>query len=237
MISLGQRQQRDLVLFSPSNCAKYSHKIRTIKDVLTLPSKTLGQFKAEYGRDWVIGYISMWLIELNDTSNVKQKMHDAQIEFTAERIYESYSLRVTDLTLFFRNIKSGVYGSYYENLSQEKILEWLAKYFDLRCEMAEMYSNNYEGFSLSKDGIHPDIAAKMFEGVGDNEVEFNHEKNGLGKRKKGVITKDLTKEIKSTSTKDLRSYLANNDVKSKNFDELITKLIETELDKRNTLKK
>jgi len=118
-----------LVLLSPKNCNANSHKIKTIKDAILLPSKSLTQLKNDYGKDWVIGYISMWLLDLNDNSNVKQKMNGTQIEFTAERIYDTYFIKVTDLTLFFRNIKEGKYGGYYENMSQEKIMEWMRIYF------------------------------------------------------------------------------------------------------------
>lgn len=233
MTNLEERQRKDLVLYSPSNCAKYSGKIKTISDVFKLKSKSLGDFKREYGKNWVIGYVSMWLIELNDSSNVKNKMSDAQIEFTAQRIYETYSLKVTDLTLFFRNVKEGVYGQFYENLSQEKIMEWLRIYYDLRCEYGQMQAQGkHDEFSLTKDPIHPDVAKEMFKGVGEKEVVYNHEVDGMGSRIKNVISVNLPKKIKSYSTEELREYLITNDVSSKNYDEAIYKLIEKELDLR-----
>lgn len=160
-----------------------------MKDAINTPSKTLGEFKRAYGKDWVIGYLSMWLIELNDNANVKMKMTDGQMEDTAERIYDTYSLKVTDLTLFFRNVKDGVYGPFYENLSRDKIMQWLAMYFDERCEMAEMTnSRNHEKFSLVKDPINPEVAKKMFEGVGEEKVDsVQYEKNTIGKRLKESI--------------------------------------------------
>lgn len=235
---LEERQRKDLVLYSPINCFKHSHKIRTVKDVLNLPSKSLGEFKRNYGRDWVIGYISMWLIDLNDSTNVKTRMSDVQIEFTAERIFDSYSLRVTDLTLFFRNIKEGVYGQFYENLGQEKILEWLRKYFDLRCEYAEMLSDrDKKSFEDSIKSLPKETIDKIFEGVGEDKIEHDHEKNGLGKRINKVITKDLLTTIKSEKTELLKEYLINNDINYKTYDETIYKLIETELDLRNKITK
>ncbi len=245
-MSLEQRRLKDLALFSPSNCEKHSHKIRTLKDVLTLPSKSLGDFKRAYGKDWVIGYISMWLLNLNDNSNVKNKMGDAQIDFTAERIFETYSLKVTDLTLFFRNVKEGVYGQYYENLSQEKIMEWLREYFDLRCEYAAMYSGDqHEKISLTKDKINPEVAKKMFEGVGEEKVMHDHESNGLGNRTKRQIKKanvitqrtDFLNQMfisaKSMTDKQLKDYLVSQDVNSDNYDQNVIEMIERELDLRN----
>lgn len=205
-----------------------------MKDAINLPSKTLGDFKRLYGKDWVVAYLNMWLIDLNDSSGVKNPMNDVQIEFTSERIYESYSLKVTDLTLFFRNIKEGVYGSFYENLSQEKIMGWLKEYFDLRCEYAQMSSQSRnDGYSVTKDKVHPDVVKKMFEGVGEEPVEFDHEKNGIGNRRKQVVTKDLITEIKAKTLKELQAYLINNDAKKEHYNEYIYTLVETEIDIRN----
>lgn len=240
-MTLEQRQQSDLVLYSPSNCAKHSSKIRTVADVFKLPSKSLGDFKRKYGKDWVIGYVSMWLIELNDNSNVKQKMTDAQMEFTAIRIYETYSLKVTDLTLFFRNIKEGVYGQYYENLGQEKIMDWLSKYYDLRCEYAQMQSQSgkKDAFENLKEN-HSEEELKegleiMFKGVGEEKVEHNHEKKGLGSKLKKVLIVDLPKKIKSQTTNELREYLLNNDSSSQTYDQFIYNLVEKEIDIRNKI--
>lgn len=233
-MTLEERQRKDLVLYSPSSCAKVSHKLKTIKDVFNLPAPSLGDFKRAYGKDWVVGYISMWLIELNDNSNVKNKMNDAQMEFTATRIFETYSLKVTDLTLFFRNVKEGVYGQFYESLSQEKIMEWLSQYYDLRCEYGQMQSQgNQTNFSLTKDSLSPEVVKEMFKGVGDEKVEYNHESNGIGSRIKNVLSVELPTKIKSYTTKELREYLANNDFTSKTYDEVVYRLIESEIDLRN----
>lgn len=231
---LSNKRKKALVVYSPQNCNKYSHKIKTISDIFKLPSKTLGEFKRELGRDWVIAYLEMWLIELNDSSNVKTKMSSSQIQFTAERIYESYSLKITDLTLFFRNIKEGVYGQFYETLGTEKIMEWLRVYYDLRCEYGQMQAQSKKnGFSLSKDKVDLEVLKKMFNGVGDVEVNHNHEKNGIGTRVKRVLTVDLPKKIKSYKTKELIEYLTIHDYNSNTYDEAIYKLIESEIDLRN----
>lgn len=176
----------------------------------------------------------MWLIELNDDSNVKNKMTDAQMEFTAMRIYETYSLKVTDLTLFFRNIKEGVYGQFYENLSREKIMEWLAEYFKIRCEYGEMQSQcNHENFSILKDKINKDLIDKMFEGIGEEKINHDNKENRLGTRINKTITINLITKIKSETTEFLKNYLIKNSYGSKTYDETIYNLIETELDIRN----
>lgn len=223
-----------MVLYNPLNCYKHSSKLRTIKDAINSKSKTLGALNNAYGRDWTIAYINLWLIDLNDNSNVKMRMSDTQIEMTSERILDSYSLKIADITLFFRNVKDGVYGAYYENLGREKIMGWLKIYFDERCEMAQIISStSHEVFSSSKDKMNPDVLKEMFKGVGDEEVEFKQEKRGLGKRLKETVISDLPLKIKTTTTKELKDYLINNDYNSKTYSEVVYKLVEKEIDLRN----
>ena len=247
LTSIEQRQRKDLALYSPQSCYSHSSKIRTVKDIFKLPSKTLGEFKRSYGKDWVIGYVAMWLIELNDNASVKNRMSEAQIEFTAERIYETYSLKITDLTLFFRNVKEGVYGPYYENLSQDKIMQWLSEYWDLRCEYAELENQGRkENFSLSKDKINPEVIEKMFEGVGEEEVVFDSEGTGIGSRMKQTfsipagynspvqdrkIYLNLLKETcKKASTTDLIAGIKNLQETEKEPDAIA--VMQVELEKR-----
>lgn len=232
------------MLYSPTNCAKHGYKIRTVKDIFKLPSKTLGEFKREFGKDWVVAYVEMWLIELNDSANIKNKMNPAQMEFTAERIYESYSLKVTDLTLFFRNIKEGVYGPYYENLSQDKIMAWLKEYYDLRCEYAAMYAGSeHEKFSATKDKMNTEVMQKMFEGVGENKEEnirsLYTDSSTIGKRLKKQLDKEIDGKMTEAlaiilhhSIDELKEYLIKNDSSSEDYNEKVYALVEQELDRR-----
>lgn len=230
-----------MVLLSPNNCERHSYKLKTVKDAITLPSKTLGELCKSYGKEWIIGYISLWLIDLNDNANVKVKMNDTQIEFTSKRIYETYSLKITDLTLFFRNVKEGKYGIYYENLSQEKIMQWIALYFDERCECAQMHSqSSHEKFSLMKDKICPEVANKMADIVKNlDKAEHDHEKSGTGKRLKKAVVKNriqflngMTLEIKKMDESQLKEYLLSCDIKSKDYDQELYEMVERELDRR-----
>ena len=146
---------------------------------------------SEFDKDWIIGLVSMWLIELNDSSNVKNKMSDSQIEFTADRIFDSYSLRITDLVLFFKNVKAGAYGDYYEKLSSEKILQWISKYYDERCTMAENYSGiEHEKVNINTTKVHPKVYEAMFKGIGKEKVDYRIDyKNGIGTRFKKSMEK------------------------------------------------
>lgn len=226
-----------MVLNSPKKCFENAFKIRTVKDAINLPSKTLGYFNKQYGREWTIGYVSTWLIDLNDNANVKQRMNDNQIEFTAERILDLFPLKITDITLFFRNIKEGAYGQYYESLGQEKILSWLHYYWDDRCNTAELLSQSgHDKFSMTKDPIHPEVAKELFKDVGKEKVEFNNHKRGIGYRSKEQISKTMILAIKDKTDEELKNYIVNHDYNSETYDEFIYLLVEKELDLRNTKK-
>lgn len=233
-----------MVTYSPSRCNANSHKIRTVKDAIKIPSKSISDFFREYGRDWTIGYVSAWIIELNDDSNVKTKMTDSQMEFTATRIVDEYRLKVTDLTLFFRRVKEGKYGEYYENLSREKIMGWLGKYFDERCEYAQMMAqSNHEKFSMSKDKVHPKIL-ENFKKL-DAEIQIKPYKrdvdnpNTLGKRTRRNVMKtsdeiamDLKKSLQLKTNEELKNYLLNFNAFTDGFDEVTYTLVELILDER-----
>lgn len=231
---------KDLAVFSPSNCFKHSTKLKTVKDVLRLPSKSLGDFMRSYGREWVIGYLSMWLLELNDNSNVKNKMNDAQIEFTSERIYDMYSLKVTDLTLFFRNVKEGKYGGYYENLSQEKIMQWLSEYWDNRCEYGQMMSQgNNQNFSATKDKMDSSVIKEMFKDVGQEHINHSKRGNGSGSRMKKMVVRNRVEflnnmllQFKALDTNKLKEYVVGLDVESELFDQEVYDTALRELDLR-----
>ena len=158
-------------VYHPVNCLEQSYqKIRDVQDAINLPSKSLGEFKRLYGIDFVVSYLKLWLIDLSSSVNVKTKLTESQEAFIAERIYHKYPLKITDITLFFRNIKEGKYGQFYESLSPDKILSWLDKYWNERLEVGAMDSQSQiEGFSLTKDKIDPKVAEMMFKGVEEPE--------------------------------------------------------------------
>ncbi len=202
-------------------------------------SKTLGQLNREFDLDFVIGLISVWLIELNDSSSVKNKMSDSQMEFTAHSIYETYSLRIADLVLFFKNVKEGVYGEYYEKLSSEKIMQWMAKYYDERCKMAENYQDlGRDKLNLNTTKIHPKVSEIIFKDVGKEKVDHRIDyKNGLGTRLKNKMEKTqeefidrLKKDVKTSSKESLenliKTWSKRNDMK------MYVEILEEELKSR-----
>ncbi|HAX16382.1 MAG TPA: hypothetical protein DCX87_12225, partial [Leeuwenhoekiella sp.] len=73
-------------MYHPAKCFQHSKKLKRVTDALTVPAPRLSELAKSHGREWIIGYVTLWLLDLNDYSTVKRKMSDAQIERTAERI-------------------------------------------------------------------------------------------------------------------------------------------------------
>lgn len=177
--------QTHLQVHNPQNI---NNGISTIADVFKDKTPTLVQIKKVYGREWVIDYISAWLIHLNEITNAKNKMSPNSILFVSETIYDDYSVRLADLTLFFKKVRKGDYGDFYENISEGKMLSWFQKYYDERCNFAqhERHKENKE-FSSSIDKMNPEVFKEAFKGVGEEEVKHDHEKNGMGTRFKNRL--------------------------------------------------
>lgn len=175
----------------------------------------------------------MWLLDLNEFADVKNGLSQSQIEFTAGEIVSRYPMKVTDLTLFFNQVKSGHFAELYESLSPAKILRWLKQYWNERLEIAAMRTkSDHDGFSLMKDKAHPDVVNKLFEGVGETEVQHDHETNGLGQRERNRQYAGVMAQVKKMETKDLRQYLVEADFKGPNYDEFFIHTVERELDLR-----
>ncbi len=134
-------------------------------------------------------------------------MTPGQIEMTAQAIFDTYSLKISDLAYFFNQVKNGAYGGFYENLGREKIMEWLAKYYDDRCEIAQTVSNKkHNGFSATKDKIDSKVIEKMFEGVGKEKIEHNHEKSTIGLRMRNTLQERMKLKISLSSKEQLLNW-------------------------------
>jgi hypothetical protein len=177
--------QTHLQVHNPQNI---NNGISTIADVFKDKTPTLVQIKKVYGREWVIDYISAWLIHLNEITNAKNKMPPNSILFVSETIYDDYSVRLADLTLFFKKVRKGDYGDFYENISESKMLSWFQKYYAERCNFAQ-YQRHKENkeFSSNIDKMNPEVFKEAFKGVGEEEIKHDQKGNGMGTRFKNRL--------------------------------------------------
>ena len=78
------------------------------------PSPTLSDLNATYGKNVPIAWIMAQLFSLSEFCGAKEKMSEDKAEQTAFIIASShYYLKVTELILFFHQMKAGHYGQFY----------------------------------------------------------------------------------------------------------------------------
>jgi len=128
-----------LKVYNPSNCLVNKAKnIKSYADAFNSKSLSLGSIQRQYGEKYTANFVTIWLIYLNEITNLKNPMSEEQIKLCSQMILnEFYSLKIADLTFLFSKIISGQYGEFYERLSIDKILSYFRKYFDERCNQAE----------------------------------------------------------------------------------------------------
>jgi len=91
-----------------------------------------------------------WLVEANESLNLKRPMTEDQILQAANFIYEDHpNLNVADLTVFFKKLIKGQYGNFYESFSTSKLMIALKEYEESRFEIAA--SNSQQTHTRFKD--------------------------------------------------------------------------------------
>lgn len=100
---------------------------------------TLNKIKTELGEETVLGFLKLHILDLRVFLNIGKSMTDAQTEQTALLILDEFPvLTIADIKLFFTKIKKGHYGQIYDRLDGQLLLIWIAKYFEERCDTAEL---------------------------------------------------------------------------------------------------
>lgn len=137
-ISSGELATPDQFLnnYSPGKCLRIFQKTNTATLALKSETPTLASIRKNYSEDFLIAYIAVWIVNLNDFVNASRKMSPMQIEETAVMIYqEYYYLNIADVNLVFRKIKKGEFGQLFAELDGIKILSWFEKYNQERMQV------------------------------------------------------------------------------------------------------
>lgn len=131
--------KRELFLqeFNPAICLRKFRQADTPALALQCEAPTLAQIRKEHSEDFLIAYIAVWIVNLNDFVNASRKMNPEQIEETAIFIYQDYYyLNLADINLIFRKIKKGEYGQMFAEIDGVKLLSWFGKYASERASTA-----------------------------------------------------------------------------------------------------
>lgn len=118
-------------------------QITTIKDAIESNTPSFSLLKRQYGEVKAEAYIKMWILDLVGSINTARTLSESQIDEIAMLILsEYYMITITDISLIFKNAKTGKYGNLYETLSMDKILSWFNEYFNERCSIGGMMTRN-----------------------------------------------------------------------------------------------
>jgi hypothetical protein len=109
--------------------------------VFESPACTIGRYKRQEGDTKAVSLIYLMLDDFISFLNVGKTMDPRQVTQTANLILEDYCyLKIDDFKLFFSRAKKGVYGTSYDRIDGQMILQWLAKYTNERCNEADNLS-------------------------------------------------------------------------------------------------
>ncbi|HCY40375.1 MAG TPA: hypothetical protein DHV48_03335 [Prolixibacteraceae bacterium] len=130
-----------LAEFAPAQCLRVFQKVNTPALAITSMAPTLGNIRREYSEDFLVAYVSVWIVNLNDFVNALRKMLPQQIEETAILIVQEYPyLNLADINLVFRKIKKGEFGQLFAEIDGMKVLSWFEQYAQERARTAADFS-------------------------------------------------------------------------------------------------
>lgn len=146
-----------LAEFAPGVCLRKFRKVRKIEDVVRLAqserSVSLATIRKHYGEELQRDYLAVWLINLNESLNIKRPMTESMILETVDlALQDYYYLSIADIYLIFSRAKKGMFGELYESLNCAKVLQWFANYAAERSAIFEQV--NIKQHELEKSLVH-----------------------------------------------------------------------------------
>lgn len=110
-------------------------KIKTIKDVFDSNTPVLSVIKRDYGEEFLLTYIALWISGINKFAG--GKLTDDDCISAAELIYEDfYFLKIADLKLIAKRLKKRKFV----RVTGNEIYNEIEIYFNERCKQAQSYS-------------------------------------------------------------------------------------------------
>lgn len=167
--------------------------IKEINDVFSFKSPSLAKIKKDLGEKNSLGYLKLWLIEINSfaAGNTNSKMTDNDIEIAAKLIYQDYHyINLGDLKLISQRLKRRKFI----RVSGNEIYQEIFQYDIDRSEAAQILSEresnlhksdqNYILNQESPTWITLEEFKKVAESRGDNIDNINHISNYKSEREK-----------------------------------------------------
>ena len=126
-----------LTTYSPSECMRSLSKCNTLTKAIQSNTHTLSAMVRDHGPQKIEAYIKLWLIDLNESLDLRRPLKQSQIDqITFFIVNEHRNFNIADINLIFTNAKTGKYGEFYESLSMAKVLSWFNEYSESRSDAA-----------------------------------------------------------------------------------------------------
>ena len=126
--------------FNPDFCFDRYKEMKTVESALMANLVTLREIGQAYNESTPALLIKTWLILLSEFMGFE--VTPSQANETARYIYEeAFMFNIAELTLFFKQLKKGVYGEFYGKFNGQKILiaarEYRQRRGEIFCRLSE----------------------------------------------------------------------------------------------------
>ncbi len=130
-----KKEKSEIVIYDPKEIVKtntlpenFKH-VKTVSLAINDKCDSLAAIRKKVGKNISLNILKVWIINLNDFLNISRKMNPVQISETSELIYdEFYYLKISDIALLMKRIKTGHYGQFYESIDGMKLMEMFYQY-------------------------------------------------------------------------------------------------------------
>lgn len=164
-----------LTTYNPDNSKRLLSRVTNVNLAIKANTPSVSAISRAFGDLKAEAMIKLWLINLNAVTSVNSPLSELQINEIAFYIVSDYrNLTIADLHVIFTNAKKGKYGSFYENLSLDKVMSWVNEY---NLEREQAYANNsYQQHMQQKEsGSEPRNSETTVKGLMD-EIKRNEKK-------------------------------------------------------------
>ena len=149
-----------MTFYNPNQARRKLVNIKNIQTAVLTQTPKISLIAKTYGDNKAENYIKIWLLDLNQSLDVKNPLSGKQIDDIAFYMVNDFrNISIADLFVIFSDVKKGVYGSMYESLSTDKVLGWVGKYNaerDIICA-----ENSYQKHLQTKEPRHEPRNSEM----------------------------------------------------------------------------
>ncbi len=137
-----QQKREFLTKYNPSVALTTLDEVKSLPDVFRVKTPSLARLQNDFDKEFVVDYLQLWIIKINDMVNAKNKMNDQQVQYTAQLILnENPLLTIADIKFVFDGIVSGRFGEMYNTIDCPKLCTWFRKHWEHRLSEAEAQSH------------------------------------------------------------------------------------------------